>query len=75
MSEQRGDANLDLSGLWNGLYSYPAGAIFENKRDYPRAIKEYMKAVLEDAETGESPSYKRLVQLAGRRSTAAQTRS
>src|SRR5262249_19927423 len=54
----------------NTLYSYQAGAIYENKRDYSHAVAEYVKGALETG--AESPSYTRLVQLAGRRSTAAQ---
>jgi predicted Zn-dependent protease len=51
------------------LYSYQAGAIYENKRDYSRAIHEYVKGAVQG--TAESPSYKRLVQLASRHATAA----
>jgi len=54
----------------NTLYSYQAGAIYENKRDYSHAVAEYVKGALETG--AESPSYTRLVQLSGRRSTAAQ---
>src|SRR5215471_5816435 len=54
----------------DALYSYQAGAIYENKRDYARAVAEYVKGALETG--AESPSYTRLVQLSGRRSTAAQ---
>jgi predicted Zn-dependent protease len=46
------------------LYGYEAGAILENKRDYPRAIHEYAKAAL--AAGAESPAANRLLELAGR---------
>jgi predicted Zn-dependent protease len=46
------------------LYGYEAGAIYENKREYPRAIQEYARAALD---TGpDSPAGNRLLQLAGR---------
>ncbi|HEY6969896.1 MAG TPA: tetratricopeptide repeat protein [Candidatus Angelobacter sp.] len=54
----------------DALYSYQAGAIYENKRDYPKAIAEYVKGALEQGT--QSPSYSRLLQLASRRTTAAQ---
>jgi tetratricopeptide (TPR) repeat protein len=45
------------------LYAYEAGAIYENKRDYARAIDEYVKGALESpASSAES----RLLQLARR---------
>ena len=46
------------------LYSYGAGAIYENKRDYPRAIEEYVKGALDGA-AGSSAEL-RLLQLARR---------
>lgn len=45
------------------LYAYEAGAIYENKRDYPAAISEYVKGAL--AEPGSSAE-RRLLQLARR---------
>ncbi len=46
------------------LYSYEAGAIYENQRDYPRAVAEYVKGTLAGA--ANSPSDLRLMQLARR---------
>ena len=46
------------------LYGYEAGAIFENKRDYPRAIHEYARAAL--GAGPESPAANRLLELARR---------
>jgi predicted Zn-dependent protease len=46
------------------LYGYEAGAIYENKREYPRAIQEYAKAAL--ASGPESPATNRLMDLARR---------
>jgi predicted Zn-dependent protease len=46
------------------LYSYEAGAICENKRDYPHAIEEYVKGSL--AGTTESSAEARLLELARR---------
>lgn len=46
------------------LYGYEAGAIFENKRDYPRAIHEYARAALDVG--SESPAANRLLELARR---------
>jgi tetratricopeptide (TPR) repeat protein len=46
------------------LYSYEAGAIFENERDYPRAIEEYMKGALTGS--ADSPAELRLLALARR---------
>ncbi len=43
------------------LYAYEAGAIYENKRDYARAVAEYMKG----AESGSS-ARARLIQLSRR---------
>ena len=45
------------------LYSYEAGAIYENQRDYPRAIDEYVKGSLS---APESSAELRLLQLAHR---------
>jgi len=45
------------------LYSYEAGAIYENQRDYPHAIDEYVKGALG---APESSSELRLLQLARR---------
>ena len=45
------------------LYSYEMGAIYENERDYPRAIDEYVKGALD---ASDSPSENRLLQLARR---------
>lgn len=47
------------------LYSYQVGAIYENKRDYPRAVDEYVKGAL--AESANPESRARLLQLAVRR--------
>jgi cellulose synthase operon protein C len=46
------------------LYSYEAGAIYENKRDYPHAIEEYVRGSL--AGSGDSPAERRLLELARR---------
>jgi len=46
------------------LYGYEAGAIFENKRDYPRAIREYARAALDAGP--ESAAANRLLDLARR---------
>jgi predicted Zn-dependent protease len=46
------------------LYGYEEGAIYEGKRDYPRAIREYANAAL--AANGESPALNRLLDLARR---------
>ncbi len=47
------------------LAGYEAGAIYENKREYPRAIEEYLKAALtEDGAGGRAKS--RLLRLARR---------
>jgi hypothetical protein len=45
------------------LYSYEAGAIYENQRDYPHAIEEYVKGALS---APESSAEQRLLQLARR---------
>jgi predicted Zn-dependent protease len=46
------------------LYAYEAGAIFENQRDYPHAIEEYVKGAL--AGSADSPAELRLLSLARR---------
>jgi tetratricopeptide (TPR) repeat protein len=46
------------------LYGYEAGAIFENKREYAKAIHEYARVAV--AGGGESPAVNRLLTLAGR---------
>ena len=46
------------------LYSYEAGAIYENQRDYARAIGEYVKGAL--AGGASSPADSRLLELARR---------
>jgi len=43
--------------------AYESGAIFENKRDYPRAITEYVNAAQAEPE---SPARRRLMRLAAR---------
>jgi predicted Zn-dependent protease len=48
----------------DSLYAYEAGAIYEGKRDYPRAVEEYVKGAL--AAGGESPAESRLLALATR---------
>ncbi len=48
----------------DSLYAYEAGAIDEGKRDYPRAVAEYVKGAL--AAGGESPAESRLLALATR---------
>ncbi len=45
------------------LYAYEAGAIYENERDYPRAIDEYVKGALA---APDSSAEHRLLQLAVR---------
>ena len=45
------------------LYAYEAGAIYENQRDYPKAIAEYVKGALAGPE---SSAEQRLLQLARR---------
>ena len=49
------------------LYSYQIGAIYENKRDYSRAVQEYLKGALAEGDGSESNA--RLLQLARRAST------
>src|SRR4029077_19270328 len=46
------------------LYAYEAGAIYENQRDYPHAIDEYVKGALSGA--SESSAELRLLELARR---------
>lgn len=46
------------------LFAYEAGAIYENKRDYGRAVQEYVKGALDG--DGASPSMSRLIRLARR---------
>jgi cellulose synthase operon protein C len=46
------------------LYSYEAGAIDENKHEYPKAIDEYVNGAL--AASGDSPAELRLLALARR---------
>src|SRR5262249_56726957 len=48
----------------DSLYAYEVGAIYEGKRDYPRAIEEYVKGSI--ATGAESPAELRLLQLARR---------
>ena len=48
----------------DNLYSYEAGAIYEGRRDYPRALKEYVKGALAGA--ANSPADMRLLALARR---------
>ena len=48
----------------SNLYSYEAGAIYENKRDYPHAIEEYVKGSL--AGPAGSPAELRVLALARR---------
>jgi len=45
------------------LYSYEAGAIYENQRDYPSAVEEYVKGAIS---APESSAELRLLQLARR---------
>lgn len=45
------------------LYSYEAGAIYENQRDYPHAVDEYLKGALSATD---SSAESRLLQLAPR---------
>jgi tetratricopeptide (TPR) repeat protein len=49
------------------LYSYEEGAIYENKRDYTKAIAEYVRGASADSQSRE-----RLVALARRKDHAAQ---
>jgi cellulose synthase operon protein C len=47
------------------LYAYEAGAIYEGKREYPGAIREYVKGALKQHEG--SRTYNRLLDLARRK--------
>ena len=47
------------------LYAYQAGAVYENKGDYERAVEEYLKGLATGIE-GASPARARLLQLARR---------
>jgi Tfp pilus assembly protein PilF len=47
------------------LYSYEEGAIYENQRDYEKAVAEYVKGALKEQEGGQC--YSRLLQLAPRK--------
>src|SRR5260370_712859 len=49
------------------LYSYQVGAIYENQRDYPRAVDEYLNGTLAANKADDSRS--RLLQLAPRKNT------
>jgi predicted Zn-dependent protease len=49
----------------NTLYAYQAGAIFENKRDYPHAVQEYLRGALSGEEN--SAAWNRLLELARRK--------
>ncbi|HEX3094130.1 MAG TPA: hypothetical protein VHW72_15960, partial [Candidatus Angelobacter sp.] len=49
------------------LYSYQVGAIYENKRDYSRAVDEYVKGAL--AQSANAESRARLMQLATRKAS------
>lgn len=46
------------------LYAYEAGAVYENKRDFLRAVEEYVRGAL--AAEGDSPARARLLELAKR---------
>lgn len=46
------------------LYAYEAGAVYENKREYPRALAEYVQGAL--ASDDSSPARSRLLELARR---------
>ena len=57
--------NLGRAKLGNeNLFAYQEGAIYENERDYPRAVAEYVKGALADGESSES--WNRLLTLAVR---------
>jgi cellulose synthase operon protein C len=57
--------NLGRAKLGNSnLFAYQEGAIYENERDYARAVSEYVKGALADGENSES--WNRLVDLAAR---------
>jgi cellulose synthase operon protein C len=51
----------------SSLYAYQAGAIYENKRDYAKAVDEYLKGALTKNSGGEAQG--RLLQLAKRKGT------
>ena len=54
----------------SSLYAYEAGAIYENESDMPKAVDEYIKAVLETPTTGSSAlAQSRLIKLARRKPT------
>lgn len=53
----------------DALYAYQAGAIYENERDYPKAIAEYLKGSL--AKDTDLEAKGRLLVLASRRSSRA----
>ncbi len=57
-----GDGRKKLSDP--ALYAYEAGAIYENQRDYQRAIAEYAKGALATSENSQARA--RLIQLARR---------
>lgn len=46
------------------LYAYEAGALYENKRDFSRAVEEYLRGALADER--QSPARVRLLELAKR---------
>lgn len=46
------------------LFAYEAGAVYENERNYPKAIQEYLQGAL--ATEDQSPARTRLLQLAKR---------
>ena len=46
------------------LYSYEEGAIYENRREYPAAVAEYLRGALKQQEGGDS--YAHLLELAPR---------
>lgn len=52
------------------LYSYEEGAIYENQRDYPKAIGEYVRGAI--ANNGDTKCHDRLLALARRPSLASQ---
>ena len=56
---EQGRANLRNPAA----FAYEAGAIYENKRDYARAITEYLKGAQADPD---SPAKRRLIRLASR---------
>ncbi len=54
----------------SSLYAYEAGAIYENESDMPKAVDEYIKAVLETPTTGSNAlAQSRLIKLARRKPT------